>query len=409
MSDMIFNKKHIAVFIAAFALALFIAGCTQPTPQPPANETVYWPPSQGNNTTSTVSNQSTGAQGTSSLCSSQPNVLLKDDCLVKAAFDSKNSSICSYIYTSEKKDDCLSFFEDGTLAYCGQYSNTSYRNTCMYKVALAGNTTAGCNVIGDSSLRADCISRLAPTCGSQPTAYLVQKCNAFKDSNPALCPDNSCIYDLAKNLSNASICDSIAINESDAVKASCRSYATGADMCSQLSLSVVQDYCYQLLAQKSQNPATCSKASTDYGYQQNCYVNLSILKNDYTICLQNPSSLDKNDCLTQYALATGSADGCSSIDVQAVTATNRCYNVAAQTSKMASLCNNISTYSWRVTCYSGLIQAGRQLDLNDCTQISDHAWNERCISTLAYQQQNSSVCDFIRDTAGVASCKSQFS
>ncbi len=406
---MVFNKRHIAAFIAVFALALFIAGCTQPTPQAPANETVYWPPSQANNTTSTVSNQTTGNQGTSSLCSSQPNVLLKDDCLVKAASDTKNSSICGYIYTSEKKDTCLSFFEDGTLAYCGQYSNATYRNSCMYKVALAGNTTAGCNVIGDATLRADCIKRLAPTCGSQPTAYLVQKCNAFKDSNPALCPDNSCIYDLALNQSNASICDSINSTQSDAPRVACQSYTTGSDECAGISNQVVRDYCYELWAEKMLKPSMCSMASTGYDYQQNCYQNLSITMSDYTICLQDSNSLDADNCLVAYAAATGNTDGCPSIDSYAQTGRNTCYNNAAVTSKKASLCNNISVYSWRVTCYSGLIQAGQPLDLNDCSQISDVGWSERCLTTLAYQQQNSSICDFIRTTTSVQSCKKQFS
>lgn len=407
---MIFAKKHMFLFLALAAFALFFSGCTGPQqPQQPGqnssqNDTVYWPPSAGNNTSS-----GSGTVTSMSPCSDEPNVISKDSCLVKLASDSKNSTLCSYIYSNDQKDKCLSYFEDGSSEYCGKYSGADYKSLCLYNFAMASQAMSNCNLVDNSTLRQECLDKLAPTCESQPSAYLVAKCKAFKDVNPALCPDSACIYALAKNQSDASMCDSLNSSSSDAIGISCRSYATGSDLCSGISNKVVRDYCYELWAESSLNVGMCSQASTDFGYRQKCLLNISIITMDYKPCLKNPSSLDADDCLVQYASLTGDTSGCTSIDSYAETARNKCYNLAAQTAKKASICNNIDVYTWRVTCYSGLIQAGQKLDLNDCALISDTAWNERCLTTLAYQTQNATVCDFIRDTSSVQGCKAQFS
>ncbi|MFA5106163.1 MAG: hypothetical protein WC506_04340 [Candidatus Micrarchaeia archaeon] len=405
---MILEKKHMFLLLALAAFALIFSGCTGATPQPgdnaSQNETVYWPPSAGNNTSS-----GQGGGVSASPCSDQPNVISKDSCLVKLASDTKNSTVCGYIYSNDQKDKCLSYFEDGTASYCGKYSGTDYKNLCLYNVAIASQTMSNCNQVDNATLRQECLDKLAPTCDSQPSEYLIMKCKAFKDVNPALCPDNSCIYSLALNQSNASICDSLNSSASEAIGLSCRSYATNSDSCAGISNKVVRDYCYELWAESSLDSAMCSQASTDFGYRQKCLLNISVMTMDYKPCLQNPSSLDADDCLVQYASITGDTAGCTSIDSYAQTARNKCYNLAAQAAKKASICNYIDVYTWRVTCYSGLIQAGQALDLNDCVLISDTAWNERCLTTLAYQKQNASICDFIRDTPAVQSCKSQLS
>ncbi len=407
---MIFGKKHMLLFVSIALFAIMFSGCTKPaTPEPLANETVYWPPSSGDNSSIAANATTNGNSGTLSVpCSDKSNVISKDECLVAKASDSKNSTLCGYIYSNSQKDKCMSYFEDGSVSYCGQYVDFSYRNLCLYKVALAKKSIGDCNTLDDVTLRSNCISALAQTCESESSDYLVKKCRAFKDSNPALCPDNSCIYDLAKNMSNVSVCDSLPSNESNAIIVSCRSFASDADLCSTIGNVVVKDYCYELWAEKKLSPDICAKASKDFNYQQKCYLNISIAKEDFLICLQNPSDLDDADCITQYAAATGKSEGCSRINEMAVTPRNRCYNEAAKTSKKASICNNIDVYNWKITCYSGLVQAGSLLDLNDCALISEDAWGERCLSTLAYQQQNKSVCDFIRSTDAISSCKNQF-
>ena len=177
----------IAVCAALVVLALFFAGCSQQ--QPPAdNGTTDWFP------TVNVTNGTTGhpagtnaSQNTSATpCSDSPNVLAKDACLLAIATSTQNGTFCTFIYTLDKKDQCLKNFEDGTPSYCQKYTSGALKDDCYQKIALANMTMAGCNLIVDSAKRAACLQLLVPSCDQLPSAADKAKCNAFKQSDPSL-------------------------------------------------------------------------------------------------------------------------------------------------------------------------------------------------------------------------------
>ncbi|MBM3228929.1 hypothetical protein FJZ26_00705 [Candidatus Parvarchaeota archaeon] len=391
-----------AAIILILAASLLLFGCTQKK-QGQDSPKGQWPNVDVGGQEGDDSGGGQEEVETKGLCLDSPNVLAKDSCLVALAAKDSNLTLCSYIYTTEKKDSCLKNFEQLNTSYCLQYSSQALKDDCIYNSAVGLSSINDCNLISSGEKRLSCLEALAPACESKPTEQEVARCKAMKQGKPELCPDDSCVFDLAKDKSDSQMCNSINATR-EAATIACKSYSTGTDYCSQEPNLVKKDYCYELWAEKSNNLTLCGRASSTYGYSDSCYLNLTLSRKDYTVCQESSAQDKRYSCYIEFAKAFGDLSPCEVISSE--TAKNNCYNSAASSTGRASMCNNISTYAWRRTCYSGIIQSGKLLDLFDCTQVQLEEWKGRCISTLAYQIQNKTICTFL-PTSEVNECERQ--
>lgn len=395
------NKRCAFLFLFLAASAVLFSGCTTP-PSPDGGDDGFidWPAVPGDSGTN-ATNQTQGGEKLLP-CSDSPNVLAKDACLVQAAKNTKNSTLCSLIYTLDKKDACLLNFEDGTSAFCQKYTSALLKDECYYNIAKATKSIDDCNLIGSSEKRQECIQLLLPTCEQKNTLYERDLCKAFKEGDSSLCPDEACVFDLAKNRTNDDLCD--AINAS-ANRLACKSYVLDYDKCLLEANKVIRDLCYQIWGQKADSPSICGKASVDYNYGNLCYLNLSITRKDYSICKYSTSEEKDNDCYTEYAKVHNTLRPCDAILSETVK--NKCLNEVASKYGTASYCNNITTYAWRTTCFSGIIVGGGALKLDDCNAIAYSEWQERCWNTLAYQKQDKEICMLLSDPDDRKECSDQ--
>lgn len=321
-----------------------------------------------------------------------------DSCLIDLAIVNADSSYCLNM-SDERSDECWQIFSNADLSACIMLKNYTLKKACVNDFALIGNDAAICEAL-EGADRTECAEKINPPCMNISDLAEQGLCLARRYGDVKYCGANTqCILSYATERGDVEACGQLG---SDAESYACRSVVGNTNECSLLSGLYTLDYCYQLLAQYSNDFAYCDYVSTG-AYKSNCYLSAAIAKDDKTYC-------EKNDleyiwkCYSNYSVETGDIQGCFEIDKYASGTKDSCLNDYAKKYSDPSACNNLSTIYIRTNCYAEVILAATNLSVAKCDAVSQPSWRDKCFTYLAKNSGDISVCNYVVDDSERSRC-----
>lgn len=148
-------------------------------------------------------------------------------------------------------------------------------------------------------------------------------------------------------------------------------------LCSSFSDYYPRTTCYFRLAKQEKNLSICEKSSGRY---QQCSWELAKLTNNHTLCDNLETEFEKDECLAEV---TGSD----------------------------SYCKKISSELERGTCF---IKLGKNVDVKKCGEVApienpSYAYTQLCISNVALEAKDISLCNLLDNKEGKWRCIAQLS
>jgi hypothetical protein len=313
---------------------------------------------------------------------------MRDDCYANAAKTAMDPSYCPNIADAAKGALCADLFKGP----CDDVSSEGYAK--LLCAAENAKDVRKCKAAGDS----------ADSCAFD---YAIE----FKDKKACATivaegSRNACLAILSND---ATYCNSGATPES---RDYCRVIAAGAlkdaGICSGVTLGTAGQYKYSV------------QGTANYVVQ--CYANVGIALNNYTVCGQLQSGINRDSCYGIVARAALLPDACGYIYSQVSEAGtpiitelyDTCYRDVAKTLGDPRICNPIKATGTRDRyCYLEIIygrndQNGPKYNftLEMCQGIADDNRKWTCIGELAKRTQNGSLCALIPDSSQFVAIRS---
>ena len=342
-------------------------------------------------------------------CAGVSSVGAHDYCFAALAQHESNVTYCERIYLMPQRDECLKSFLSNSSGsdFCAQFDSSANQDACYLRLAYAANSSALCVRVSDAAARASCQSALAP-CSVESTPAAAARCNAFLKHDPALCSDDSCRFDFALQAHTITAC--LLIQDS-ALSQACQAVVqNNASACQSGNATSRSDYCYELAALALNDSRWCSYGQQGSPYRDDCYTRFAILTLNADGCKQPFLETSRDQCYLNYSDATDTPAVCDSI----LNSLNRvkCYIHTAKDNGDAAACNELS-HSDRIICYNNVLTGSVPVrDAASClaiTAVESGIWTPKCLTALAVQQKDVSICAQITDAGYRSSCQAKLS
>lgn len=356
------------------------------------------------------------AENNSTVAAAQPcsagNVVQKDDCFGKLAYDKADPEYCKSIYSVEKLDSCYALFANSSLEICKKITNSDMRAACLTENAIKAKSEDACSLIGNADKKLLCLKSVLPECMLILDPEKRTLCLALEKNDYTVCQNDDCFEKYAENKSDANACSLI---KADASRFACLAIVKrDAHECQKAEFSPVMDLCVKTASIALEDLGSCDIATSGSDYRNGCYLYFAIKGNDVNICkLAAPEfsiggSTSRNWCYAEYATGVADASACARI-TETLNKVS-CYYAAARTNRKPSLCNPISNGAWMRDCYSNsiLMVEGGPVP-SDCQFVENSDWKDKCFNKAAYATYNETLCSFIRqNTSDRSDCESAF-
>ena len=280
------------------------------------------------------------------------NIILstpRDTCLMQLANFTANTSVCSYIASSQARDSCVGAValrsENASECYTGGAS-AQESVSCTSEVALAANDIADCSLIDNATAMSNCIYSLAGKNGFDNLTY----CNAMPDKTQSAYCGSIYYYRTAMSTLNSTYCTMLPDNTSNSTplylllgnfsnsSAGLSGYG-GLGALSKFNVTD-QEICYYNLAVKTMNQSLCAETSGM----------INTLCSDLSSAA-NLASLNSSPITPATALASCSIAGLTG------SLLNDCVNYvfvgAAATRHNETYCGYINNATIKAQCISG--------------------------------------------------------
>lgn len=325
--------------------------------------------------------------------------LCDDDCLLKYALTTTNSSYCNNM-SSERSDECWQIFSASDFNACLKLKNYEMRKNCIGDAAFSQKNTSLCNLLSEQD-KIFCIEKINPPCLDIVDQAEREVCLALRNNDTEYCSNSKCLLDYAKERNDSKVCDMLKL---DSEKSACISILKGTDECFKLSGIYTVDYCYQLFAQYSHDYSYCKSIETKL-YKFNCYKSAAIDTRNKTYCEKNDLEYIW-DCYTNYSLSTGDISGCLVIDsTYARGSRDGCLNMYANQLGDPTACNYPSTVYIRTNCYANSIMNSQNLSIEKCFGITNSDWRDKCFTSYAIKSSQKIICSYIENSDEKKRCE----
>ncbi|MCL6088789.1 MAG: hypothetical protein M1530_01335 [Candidatus Marsarchaeota archaeon] len=341
-------------------------------------------------------------------CANLSSVGSHDACYAALAARQSDAAQCDRIYDVDGRDACLSAFVASDASFCSRMVRTSYQDSCNLKVAYATNNSALCPSIRDAGMRDNCTSDLLSPCALYSDPAAAGRCEAFRQNNASFCLDDSCRFDFAKERLSLPACGMMTGERSRML--ACRAVVLNdSTACTADNNSYRADWCYQLTAQALNDSEWCSYGQLGSPYRDECYLYFARLSRNASGCQSVYLETGRDWCYLNYSVDLDQPDTCRLV-INSLNR-NKCYMFTARTNGDATACNGLPGRD-AAACYNAVVMGSVPLrDAASCAGINGsgiEVWKPRCFTTLAVQQRNFTICDFIDDSGYRQACLDKF-
>ncbi|VVB98248.1 Uncharacterised protein [uncultured archaeon] len=321
-----------------------------------------------------------------------------DDCLLKLALTTSNSSYCNNM-SAARSDECWQIFSNSDISACLALKNYSLLGGCVNDFASFTRNTTLCSYLQPQD-RAACVEKVNPPCMNVSLGPDRELCLAYRYNSTSYCTQSACFLAYAVKRNYPAACANLS---SDSERYACESLLSGENRCSFLAASKL-DYCYQLLAQYSGDYSYCT-GITGSTYKANCLLTAAITAKNMSYCALNDLE-QLPDCYVNYSIATGDVQGCLALNNTYLTGSrDGCLNTLAKGYTEPAACNYASTVYIKMTCYGdSILTHPENLSLGKCAGVAHPGWQDKCYSAYAKAANDPSICDFVQDSSAKNSC-----
>lgn len=314
---------------------------------------------------------------------------LNDDYYYDTALSTTNATLCGLIGNQSMRQLCYENLAMESLDACREVANQTLNEECVMHFATSLEDAGLCGLLVNRSL--ECMIAVNPCYEKEGNELLI--CLALSENDPTECQnDSDCLfnYSITKGEDHCSEIE-------DAVqKQACLSVLKNTDKCYGLESPALKDRCYYLYALHIDNKNLCYSVHITSPYALDCFSEFAVRKNNATVCDVSQFELnDRWNCYINYTMATGDVDGCSYIHELATTHVFQCYFNYAKKYGDPSACDFIGDVSSVVTCYTGTLIDGVELDTSTCADVQYRDWRYKCYTESAKQYNDVSFCDNI--------------
>jgi hypothetical protein len=353
-----------------------------------------------------------GCTGVGPIEPSPGNPLSASDCTTSQ--DQGKRNLC-YMELAIKNQD---------IGICSNLDKQDLLDDCYFWVATAKKDSNLCDKITLQTRKDDCYLKLGT---SKVETGLCEKLSNANDLS-------KCYKDLAFKTNNLSLCDKLAGQLREQCYYSIATAKQDADLCLKTGDTLRQEECYSEIGPVRQDLSICQKIkspyqygfqcrasllslkdvsfceNTSFGFGDECYALVAILKSDPTICNNiddYPTDSDLNrqareKCEEYFSRAQESSfnrlDGCDSSSCR--------YGFAVADGDL-TICDG---YPFSVEedgkskCYSAV--AISKADNSICKKLNQSYHKNYCLNALAMARKDASVCEEISLDYWKASCRS---
>lgn len=322
-----------------------------------------------------------------------------DECFLKLALESADSSFCSNV-SAARSDECWQIFSHTELGACLNLRNYTLRKDCTEYLSFEQMNASLCDYLqeGDKQF---CVERINPPCLDIADQAGRELCLAMRYNSSEYCSESACVLEYASTRNDSGACGALS---NEAEKTACASVVGGTDLCFGLSGVYTRDYCYQLTAQYTDDYSYCNSIATAL-YKFNCYKSAAVYERNLSYC-------EKNDleylweCYRNYSLATGDMNGCFAINNRFASGSrDGCFYTFAGAFGDPSACNYLSNMYAKTNCYANTILDGAELTVEKCSAIWQENWKDKCFSRMALKAQQKEICGYIIDKGEKDRCE----
>ncbi len=398
--------KVLFVSVLGFLSLLFLFGCFS---QPGGRQVIFNdtnPVTPIFNDTGPVVINATGG------CDDLLDPHLRDNCYFNKVSKNPNEdiSVCYKIKDARLKDRCVYLLGIAKMEFCPQISDSSLdlRDDCFYSNAESSGKDSICMRIRNMTMVDKCKNAIAQNACANTDEYSKNFCLAARDKDPKYCglianKSQECYFDLAKNLSDSSICGKI---ENQPLNKACETLITGDfSLCKQLQYNTSWDACYQTVAIETNNYSVCDLTVTDT-YINACHETLALMNNFPSLCSHLVSEPARDQCYFDVGVKFRDPETCAKIKTSE--SRDLCAHKMAIAAVRPYFCGFISNdYMRAYQCYGELFFPSRyNITLDLCKEIrnEDIVMKDQCFLTMRERTGNSSICDLITTDSIKARC-----
>jgi hypothetical protein len=275
------------------------------------------------------------------------------------------SSICIWMGNSCKNDNCINSklkdycyskiaVEYDNLKFCDRIKNEEDKHRCIEKFAEKNLDSNSCFTITMEHRKSNCLKSIAEKTGNYELCSQINRTEAR----------NNCYFWVAKKTNNKKLCELIDPYYTTTTIENCYSHfaINNTDLCSELKNDYDKFNCYYKVTEKNNDEENCKKIK--YEVNENCNQLLNI-----------PGS---EECHQNQLLG----------EIE-----SKCWILIAKAKKNVNICRQINNKNkkglWNCLKRTGEIHA----DISICDEIEIDGEREACITFIAKNSTNLSICD----------------
>ncbi|MBT3408139.1 hypothetical protein HN415_05660, partial [Candidatus Woesearchaeota archaeon] len=320
------------------------------------------------------------------------------ECIYEIAISTKNDLLCNKIKSDIQKDMCLRNIainkKDDLL--CKKIDNKLDKEMCLREIAIETSNKEICNDLTDVN-RDICIHHFIVFDGD------LDSCTNIKNEELSL----NCKINIAINSEDDTICFNLENEDKNiCFKIFANFHANNLSYCKNIIDKDKVKYCYNTLTNEineNHNLDFC-EIEPDI-YYDNCLSKLAKEKEDSYLCSLINNTEDRDSCYDYNILRDNEISSCSQIQFfsnSRFSSFGECesfiyYNNALE-QKDVSICDKIpfSNLSYKNSCYKTLAY---ELDNSQlCEKIDYIGDKDECYSSLCIENENLELCDQIKDS-----------
>ena len=400
------KKSVLLIAVFGFLSFLLLFGCFT---QPGAGQVIF---NDTNPITPIINNTVIVVSNATGACDDLLDPHLRDNCYFNKVSKNPNEnlSICYKIKDARLKDRCVYLLGVAKMEFCPQISELSLdlRDDCFYSNAESSGKDSICMRIRNMTLVEKCKNAISLKACSGTDEYSKNLCLAVNSKDPDYCGlivnrSQECYFDLAKNISDSSICDRIT---NQITRTACAALILrDVSLCNNLPYNTSSDVCYQTIAIETNNYSVCDLTVTNT-YINACHESLALLNNFPSLCSHLVSEPARDQCYKKVAVKFREPETCDQIKYK--DGRDLCRHDMAIEAVRPYLCGFIENYYMRAyQCYNELFFPGRYVltvDLCKEIRVEDQLWKDQCYLTMRERTGNSSLCGLISSETIKARC-----
>lgn len=224
------------------------------------------------------------------------------------------------------------------------------------------------------------------------------ECEKLKnyDSDQELRRKNKCFQLVAEKINNPKVCRMI-VGDDTRWNNCFKSVAAGTKdigLCDEIKgNSSAKKSCLVDTAIAMEDETVCAREELGTFDKKRCFIEIATNKQDAAVCEGLAKAREKEECWQKVGAAAGDVEVCKKITEVQIYQT-RCINEIAIKNKNTDICNEQAFSSDKYLCISML--AEKSNDLSICSRINDEEEKDACISDIAERRQNIGLCDKLK-------------